>query len=132
MRRTRHIPFLLPLGLALSVVVAGCATGGSGGGNVIRKDLGKVMVGPLTSAREKVFGKHTIPMYREEDSARTILWESQWIPREAEPEESALGATAGRNRILIRGNYVEERMDGTVVLRVRFEVENQIQTDLNR
>ena len=84
------------------------------------------MLGPLTTARVKIFGKYTIPMYREEDTARSIMWETQWLPRQAAPEESAAGVTEARNRIIIRGTYVDERLDGTVVLRVRFEVENQI------
>jgi len=113
----------------------GCASGGSGGGsggsNVFRKDIGKVMVRPLTTAREKVFGKHIIPMYREDNTTRTIDWESQWMPRGPAPEEMVAGVRAGRNRVFIRGIYVEERLDGTVVLRVRLEVENQIQTDLD-
>jgi len=131
MRRTRPLPLLLALGLIASVGLAGCASGGSGGSTVLRKDIGKVMVAQLTTAREKVFGKHTIPMYREENTSRTLYWETQWLPRGPAPEESAEGVRGGRNRIILRGTYVEERLDGTVVLRVRFEVENQIQTDLN-
>jgi hypothetical protein len=88
------------------------------------------MVAPLQTAREKVFGKHQIPMLREEDTARSIYWESQWLPRETAPEEAAGGASEARNRVLVRGTYAEERIDGTVVLRVRFEVENQIRTEL--
>jgi hypothetical protein len=46
-------------------------------------------------------------------------------------EEAAAGVTAARNRIFIKGTYVEERIDGTPVLRVRFEVENQVQTPMD-
>jgi hypothetical protein len=88
------------------------------------------MVAPLTTAREKVFGKHIIPMYREELTTRTLYWETQWMPRQPTPEELTAGVQQGRNRVIMRGNYAEERLDGTPVLRVRFEVENQIQTKL--
>jgi hypothetical protein len=90
------------------------------------------MVAPLTTAREKVFGKYSIPMYREEDTSRSIFWETQWIPRNPAPEERAAGVTAARNRIIIRGTYVDERLDGSVVLRVRWEVENQVRTQMDQ
>ena len=135
MKGIRPLPLLLAFGLIASVGAAGCASAGSGGGasgnTVFRKEIGKVMVRPLTTAREKIFGKHIIPMYREEQTARTLMWETQWMVREPAAEELTAGVRAARNRVFLRGNYVEERMDGTPVFRVRFEVENQIQTDLN-
>jgi len=131
MRRTLLAPSLLVVGLLLTAAMTGCATGGAGGGSVLRRDIGNVMLAPLTAAREKIFGKHTIPMYREEDTARSIMWETQWLPRQPAPEEMEMGVTGGRNRIIMRGTYVDERLDGTVVLRVRFEVENMIQTQTN-
>jgi hypothetical protein len=131
MRIRRPSPLLLSLGLFFSFGLVGCATGGSGGANVYRKEIGKVMVVPLTTARDKIFGKYTIPMYRETDTERSIFWESQWMPRGPAPEELDQGVDGARNRVLIRGNYVEERLDGTAVLRVRFEVENQIQTQMD-
>jgi len=122
------------MGLTLIVAVVGCASGGSGGGSgssVFRQDIGIVMVQPLLLAREKIFAKHQIPMLREQDTTRSINWETQWIPRNPVPEESAAGVVAARNRIFIKGTYVEERLDGTPVLRVRFEVENQVQTSMD-
>jgi len=82
-------------------------------------------------ARDKIFAKYHIPMLREQDTGRTINWETQWVPRNPVPEEAAVGAVAARNRIFIKGTYVEERLDGTPVLRVRFEVENQFQTAMD-
>jgi hypothetical protein len=131
MRRKPFVPSLLALAVLSLVAVAGCASGGSSGSTTLRRDIGNVMVPPLETAREKVFGKYLIPMYREESTTRSIMWETQWMPREAAPEELAAGVRAGRNRIIFRGTYVEERLDGTPVLRVRFEVENQIQTELD-
>ena len=81
MRRTLFAPSLLALGLVLSIAVAGCASGGSSGRTSIRRDIGNVMVAPLTTARVKVFGKYTIPMYRETDTSRSLMWETQWLPR---------------------------------------------------
>ena len=131
MRRLRLAPSLLAIGLVLSVAVAGCASGGSGGRTTFRRDIGNVMIPPLTVAREKVFGKYQIPMFREEGTSRSIMWETDWMPRQPAPEEAGAGVTGGRNRIIIRGTYVEERMDGTPVLRVRLEVENQVRTSMN-
>ncbi len=131
MRRTRPPAFLFAVGLALSAVVAGCATGGTGGEYSFRRDIGKVMVGPLTTARDKVFGQHSLAMYRETDTSTSFMWEAQWMPRQPAPEESAVGATGARNRVIMRGTYVEERLDGTPVFRVRFEVENQIRTEID-
>jgi len=133
MKGKRPPRLLLPLGLVLFFGVAGCATfgGGSSGASVLRKDIGAVMIGPLATAREKVFGKHTIPVLREEDTARSLYWESQWLPRDLTPEETAAGVTEARNRVFLRGNYVDERLDGTVVVRVRYEVENYVRTTMD-
>jgi hypothetical protein len=131
MRKRTLAASLVGVGLFLSIALAGCASGGSGGSSTLRRDIGNVMLRPLTTARTKIFGKYTIPMYREEDTARSIMWETQWLPRQPAPEESGAGVTEAQNRIIMRGTYVDERLDGTVVLRVRFEVENQIRTGLN-
>ncbi len=133
MKGTSLSRLFLPLGLALCFGLAGCATfgGSSSANNVFRRDIGAVMVRPLETAREKVFGKHTIPVLREEDTARTIYWESQWLPRDLAPEESAAGVTGARNRVFLRGNYVDERLDGSIVVRVRFEVENEVRTAMD-
>lgn len=130
MKGKRPSRLLLALGLVLLFGVAGCATsgGGSRGASVLRRDIGAVMVAPLTAAREKIFGRYTIPVLREEDTARSLYWESQWLPRNLTPEESAAGVTEARNRVFLRGNYVDERLDGTVVVRVRYEVENYVRT----
>ena len=53
------------------------------------------------------------------------------MPREATPEELVAGVTGGRNRIIMRGTYSEQRLDGTLVFRMRFEVENEIQTQMD-
>jgi hypothetical protein len=86
------------------------------------------MVQPLVTAREKIWGKHTIPLFREENTSRTLLWESQWMPRQPEGDETVAGVTGARNRVFMRGTLSGENLDGTFIYRVRFEAENQVQT----
>ena len=135
MKSTSQRSIFLTLCLALSVAAGGCASGGSGGDSAgstsFREEIGKVMERPVTLARDKIFGRFTIPMLREESTARTIYWETQWMPRDPSPEELAAGATGARNRIIMRGTFSEERLDRTPVFRMRFEAENQIRTQLN-
>lgn len=135
MNQTSPMPFLFAVGLTLALTLSGCATGGGGGSSsgdaLYREDLGRVMLQPLLRAREKIWGKHSIPIYREEDTARTFLFESQWMPRQVTAEEALGGATGGRNRVFIRGTLTGENLDGTPVFRGRYEVENQIQTQAN-
>jgi len=133
MKGTRPLFLALALGLMVSLAASGCASGGSGGGSssTLRKDIGAVMEAPLLEAREKIFGKYSIPMLREEDTSRSIYWETQWMPREPTPEEVAEGVSESRNRIIIRGNFVDQRLDGSVVLRARFDVENQVRSQMN-
>lgn len=133
MNQTSPMPFLFALGLTLTL--SGCASGGGGGSSsgdaLYREDLGRVMVVPLVRAREKIWGKHNIPIYRDESEARSLLYESQWMPRPPTAEEALGGATDGRNRVIMRGTLAGENLDGTFIYRVRFEVENQIQTQAN-
>jgi len=129
------MPFSFALGLTLALTLSGCASGGGGGSSsgdaLFREDLGRVMLQPLVRAREKIWGKHQIPIYREEDTSRSFLYESRWMPRPVTAEEALGGASGGRNRVFIRGTLAEEYLDGTPIFRVRFEVENQIQTQAN-
>lgn len=132
MKRRRPSRLLIALGPVLFFGVAGCATGGgSSGTSVLRRDIGAVMITPLITAREKIFSKHRIPVLRDEATSRSLHWESQWIPRALTPEESAAGVAEARNRVFLRGTYVDERLDGTVVVRVRYEVENSIRTTMD-
>ena len=135
MNQTSRLPFSFALGLTLALTVAGCATAGGGGGAsagdaLYREDLGRVMVAPLITAREKIWGRHTIPLYREETTARSIYWESEWLPRLPAPEETLGGTIGGRNRVVMRGTQAGENLDGTFIFRVRFEVQNQVQTQV--
>jgi hypothetical protein len=132
MKQPSPVLFLFSLGLTLALTLSGCASGGGAGtDSLYRADLGRVMIQPLLTAREKIFGRYSIPMYREESSARAFLFESQWIPRQVTAEEALGGATGGRNRVFIRGTLAGENLDGTNVFRTRFEVQNQIQTATN-
>jgi len=132
MKQTSPVPFLFALGLTLALTFSGCASVGSGSPDALyREDLGRVMMQPLLLAREKIWGRYSIPIYREEDTARAFLFESQWMPRQPTAEEAFGGATGARNRVFIRGTLAGENLDGTNVFRTRFEVENQIQTAAN-
>ena len=86
-----------------------CASGGGGGGSVGRStsstDLGPQLVSFLEEARLKVWLKHTIPVYRNERQYRSVLVESEWMPRPPEPAEAATGVLAARNQIILRGPW---------------------------
>lgn len=126
--------FPLILTAALTLAPMGCASGGGGGDDgsvdnresLYREDVGRVLFQPLEAARMKIWGKHNIPMLRDDHSGRGLLWESEWIRR---PPTSGELATAGRNRVVLRGYQTGENLDGTGVYRVTFEVENQVLTD---
>jgi len=74
----------------------------------------------------KIWGKHSIPLYRTENDGRELYWESDWIRR---PATSSEAANAGRTRVIMRGYQTGQNLDGTGVYRMTFEVENQIRTD---
>jgi len=123
--------FPLALAIVLTLAFQGCASGGSGGGDggresLYREDIGSVLFEPFAEARFKMWGKHNIPLLREEISRRNVFWESSWIVRTPSLSESAIGA---RNRVVIRGYQTGENLDGTGVYRMTFTVENQIRTD---
>jgi len=123
---------VLRLAIALALASTGCASGGSGGGgddsrdSIYREDVGQVLFQPLEAARMKMWGKHSIPLLRDDHTSRSLMWESEWIRRAPSPSEYA---TAARNRVIMRGRQVGENLDGTGMYRVTFEVENQVQTD---
>ena len=120
--------FPLALTIALTLAPVGCASGGGGGGAenaIYREDIGRVLFAPLEEARMKIWGKHSIPLYRHENTGRNLLWESDWIQRPAADGESA---EAGRNRVILRGYQSDSNLDGTGNYRMTFEVQNQIRT----
>jgi hypothetical protein len=122
----------IALGAALTLLPAACAS--AGGGNdeeaaaVYEEDLGRVVERPFVQAQQKIWGKHNIPLYREEQTARTLYYESEWIPREPTAEEMAEGVTTARNRVTMRGYRTGETLDGAYEYRVSFRVGNQVQT----
>jgi hypothetical protein len=120
------------LGICLFLAVAGCASAGGGGDdeaqNVYEEDLGRVVEGPLVEARQQIWRKHNINLYREERSARTLYFESEWMPREPTTEEMAAGVTEARNRVTMRGYQTGETLDGAYEYRMNFRVENQVKT----
>lgn len=123
--------FPLVLAIALTLAPMGCASSGGGGGDGIREslyreDIGRVLFQPLDVARLKIWGKHSIPLYREEHQGRELYWESDWIQR---PPTSSESANSGRNRVIMRGYQTGQNLDGSGVYRMTFEVENQIRTD---
>ena len=128
----RRLPFA-ELSLLLCVLaLAGCASSGGGGDDessaVYRESMGQVVLPPLQEAREKIWQRHNIHLYREESAFRSIYYESEWIPREPTPEEVAAGATSAGNRVVIRGRRAGETMDGVPSFSVTHEVQNQVRT----
>lgn len=129
MQRLKTVRSTAALLLALGIM--GCS-GGGGAGNVYRSDMGRLLAGPLIAAREKVWTRHQVPLYREEREFQRILFESQWMPRQPTPAEQANGVEQAQNRIVIEGRRLEEGLDefGTVY-RVTFTLHNQVTTSLN-
>ena len=126
MQGRRVIP--LALTIALTLAPMACASGGGGGGGselLYREDIGRVLYQPLEIARQKIWTKHSIPLLREENAGRNLMWESHWIERTPLASELALGA---RNRVTMRGYQVGENLDGTGNYRMTWEVQNQIRT----
>lgn len=120
--------------VTLTLGLAACASsgGGAGSNSSFRSDMGRLLAEPVAVARQKVWAKHNIPLYREETAFRSIVYESEWMPREPTPAEAAAGVTDARNRIVLRGRRVEGEMDVTTgVYRVTFELDNQVVTALN-
>lgn len=118
--------------LLLAVGLWGCASGG-GTANVYRSNMGRLLAGPLMQTREKVWGLHQIPLYREQVDRNRILIESDWMPRQPTPAEAASGVEQARNQIVIEGRRLEEGFDETgAVYRVTFTLHNQVVTNLDR
>ena len=113
------------------VLMTACASGGrGGGGDVYRENLGRVLGQPLEQARLLIWGKHAIPVEREESSPQNIRVESQWMIRAPEPAEAAAGVLQARNRVILDARFLEREMDFTDgVYRATFIVRNEVRTE---
>ena len=128
----KKISILLSL-LALLYVPTGCSSSGGGlGESRFRHDMGRLLAGPLSVTRERIWGQRQIPLWREQMDGSRIVWESNWVQRAPTPEEEAAGVVAAQNQVILRGRRVEDGLDmsGTVY-RVTFEAFNQVRTNLN-
>lgn len=120
------------VGALLAVSAGACATGGGGAGGtaVYRENLGRVLATPLEEARLLVWGKHTIPMEREQRSSQNIRVESVWMMRAPEPAELAAGVIEARNIAILDARFLEREMDmAEGVYRATFEVRNEVRTE---
>ncbi len=123
----RHIVAFIAI-----AAVSGCASGGSRGPSSSRfqEDMGRLLAGPLDDVRLEMFNRHSIPLRRSEVTARSILYESLWIPRDVTQGELLNGVIGARNRVIIRGRLIEQGLDpGANVFRVTFVVENHVRTE---
>ena len=119
------------LAVALAAGVGACATGGgAGGAAVYRENLGRVLSGPLEEARVLIWGKHAIPMEREQRSSQNSRVESVWILRAPEPSEAAAGVLEARNRVILDARALEREMDMSEgPYRATFEVRNEVRSE---
>lgn len=116
---------------AVAAGVGACATGGSAGGTAVyRENLGRVLAAPLEEARLLIWGKHAIPMEREQRSSQNIRVESVWIARSPEPSEAAAGVLEARNRVILDARALEREMDMSEgPYRATFEVRNEVRSE---
>ena len=116
--------------LALIVIVSACASGGSRQGGLLREDLGRQVVYRVNDAQIEYFGKHQILIRRRLIEDRQFLFESPWMVRDIPAEEVARGVFEARNRVILRGRFIERGLDpGLNIFRVTFEVENEVRTE---
>lgn len=123
----RHIAALVAI-----AAVSGCASSGSGGSadSRFQADMGRLLAGPLENVRLEMFNRHSIPLGRNEVTARSLLYETLWMPRDVTQGEQLNGVIGARNRVIIRGRLIEQGLDQAAnVFRVTFVVENQIRTE---
>ena len=127
----KHQRVKLALAAMLMATTVGCASaGGAGTSNVYRENLGRILAQPLEDARLLIWGKHAIPVEREERNPQNIRVESVWMPRTPEPAEVAAGVIAARNRVILDARFLEREMDfSDGVYRVTFEVRNEVRTE---
>lgn len=118
---------------AALVAASSCATGGarSAADSRWREDLGRLNRGTLEAGLDKIFSKHAVQLIRDESTDRRLYYESRWVPREVVAAEEGLGTATGRNRIIIRGQRVEDSMSRGAIYRVTWEVENEVTTTTN-
>lgn len=121
------------IGTVLTVVLAGCAGGAAGGGgeasDTMREDLGRQFADPLNEARNKIWQRYQIPLYRQEQSYQSILWESEWVRWDPSQEARTEGLTASRYRVYLRGQNVGTDLEGRREFRTTLEVEHQGRTE---
>jgi hypothetical protein len=119
------------LATALVTGVGACASGGGTGGTAVyRENLGRVLAGPLEEARLLIWGKHAIPMEREQRSSQNIRVESVWMMRGPEPSEAAAGVLEARNRVILDARALEREMDMSEgPYRATLEVRNEVRSE---
>jgi hypothetical protein len=89
-----------------------------------------VILAPLEEARLAIWGKHSIPLARDQRSSRSVVYESLWMPRDVTPAEAAAGVLEARNRVILDARFLEGQMDMSGVYRATFEVQNEVRTEL--
>ena len=93
-------------------------------------NLGRVLAGPLEEARLLIWGKHAIPMEREQRSSQNIRVESVWMMRGPEPAEAAAGVLQARNRVVLDARALEREMDMSEgPYRATLEVRNEVRSE---
>ena len=112
----------------------GCASGGGGEGGMgmvtSTTDLGSQLESFMEEAWVKIWSKHAIPVFRNERQYRSIVVQSEWMPRQPEPAEAATGVLAARNQIILRGRRVREDASGEGIFRFAWELHNEVRTDI--
>jgi len=110
--------------------VQACASGGGGGSNSYRRDLGRLLLPILEETQLKIWNRHGWQAVRREVEYQHLLWESDWRFFTPEMTGAATDPTDARGRVVIRGRRVQDELDEEGLYRVTFFGEFEVRGGL--
>ena len=107
------------------LLAGGCASGGVEAyeSTQMRKDMGRITQGTLEDGLEKMIRKYALQLVFDDVRGRDLYYETAWEIRPVLAEEEVVGVTNARNRIVIRGRRLENR-----IFRFSWFVDNEVTT----
>ena len=118
-------------GPAVGFAVQGPRGSDSEGGLLLSRSIGRVDVisfmGVLDAVLVKQYG---LSVKRRAEQLNAAYYETEWAPREPNPEESATGVSDTRHRVVLRGRRLDSSTPtgSAVLFRMSMAVEHQIRT----
>jgi len=93
--------------------------------SVLEREIGRVAYQDVNLTVDKILTtKYAFPIRRHEENYNTLYFETDWIPRDAEPDEVNRGVQRVRTRIILTG-----RRGSQDIFRIQFRGESEYLID---